>query len=57
MYGLGHGGKRKGAGRKPTPYIQKLVKMNFEDDAEYRAFLKLATPRERVEIIQKTKAT
>ncbi len=51
MYGLGHGGKRKGAGRKPTPYIKKAVKMAFKSEAEYREFLKLATPRERVEII------
>ncbi len=52
-----HGGNRKGAGRKPTPYIQKLVKMSFKDDNEYREFLKLAKPRERVEIIQEAKAT
>lgn len=46
-----HGGKRKGAGRKPSPYIKKNVKLYFESEDEYRLFVKLTTPRERVEII------
>ncbi len=50
-----HGGKRKGAGRKSSPYVQRLVKMSFKDDNEYREFLKLAKPRERVEIIQEAR--
>jgi len=49
--------KQRGAGRPQDPHIKKLVKMSFESESEYREFLKLAKPRERVEIIQEVKAT
>lgn len=48
-----HGGKRKGAGRKPSPYISKPVKLHFKSEAEYRLFIELTRPRERVEIVLK----
>lgn len=48
-----HGGKRKGAGRKPSPYISKSVKLHFESEDEYRRFIESTTPRERVEIVLK----
>jgi hypothetical protein len=52
-----HGGKRKGAGRKPSPYISKPVKLHFESEGEYDLFMELTTPRDRVEIILKQVAS
>lgn len=46
-----HGGKRKGAGRKPSPYISKRVVLHFESEDEYRLFVESTTPRQRVETV------
>lgn len=52
-----HGGKRKGAGRKPSPFIIKLVAMAFLNEAEYQQFLnQYKDTRQRVEtLLQATK--
>lgn len=47
-----HGGKRKGAGRKPSPFIVKLVAIAFANEAEYQQFLRQSQDtRQRAEIL------
>lgn len=47
-----HGGKRKGAGRKPRPYLSRLLRVSVKDEAEYRRLLEqIPDPRKRVEIL------
>lgn len=42
------GGKRKGAGRPPSPFISRRVVLSFLSEAEYDRFMQETTPRERV---------
>lgn len=48
-----HGGKRQGAGRKPSPYISKRVVLHFESEEEHQMIRDITNPRERVEFIIK----
>ena len=42
-----HGGKRDGAGRKPSPFFQTTERLAFKDEAERGQYMELST-RERV---------
>jgi len=47
-----HGGKREGAGRKPTPFISKKVTLHFETEQEYQSLLeRITNPRQRTLIL------
>ena len=45
-----HGGKRKGAGKKPSPFISKTERLAFLNEAEREAYMKIS-PRQRVLLV------
>ncbi len=45
-----HGGKREGAGRKPSPFILRAVRLAFLNAGERRAYMAIS-PRQRVLLV------
>jgi len=45
-----HGGKRKGAGRKSSPFLLKLELLAFKDEEERKNYMKVST-RQRVLLV------
>lgn len=48
-----HGGKREGAGRKPSPFISKRLVLHLKNEMELEYILEATGPRERTEILLK----